>query len=304
MPAVTFEQLAEWKPELIRRPNKGFVLIADANTAIPAAFTSGVAADFQALSGFDSLGYIGKDNPPSFKPDVKSSDVEAWGALEPPRTDILTRDMSISMTLIETRKRTLELYSGVDLDSVTADATTKEIQFNDPTSPSTRYNRVIVGMVDGAGTDAIYYLRILPRATVTEVGEQSWSQEKALEYNLTLKAKIDPVLGYSVKNVLCGPGIAAKLAAMGLTATASVPLITSHLPAGTFLAAGGESVVLIGSHFTGVTAVTVGGTPAGDFTIVNDTTLAITTPAKTAGSYNVVVTNGTGPSAAHSVTYV
>ncbi|MFE5290334.1 IPT/TIG domain-containing protein [Nocardia sp. NPDC056611] len=303
MTAVTFEQIAEWRPELIRRPNKGFVLIGEDDANIPASFTSGVSADFQSLSDFKSLGYIGKDNPPSFKPDVKSSDVEAWGALEPPRTDILTRDMSISMTLIETRRRTLELYSGVDLSAITADATTGEVQFTDPTSPATRYNRVIVGMVDGTGADAIYYLRILPRATVTEVGEQSWSQEKALEYNITLKAKIDSALGYSVKNVLCGPGVKPLLSAMGFTSAAAAPVITSYLPAGTWAAAGSESVVLRGQHFTGVTAVTVGGTNATDFTIIDDLTLAITTPAKAAGSQNVVVTNATGASAPFAVTY-
>ncbi|MFE3572396.1 hypothetical protein ACFXON_23525, partial [Bacillus subtilis] len=253
MTAVTFEQIAEWRPELIRRPNKGFALIGDENATIPASFTSGVSADFQALTDFTSLGMIGKDNPPSFKPDVKSSDVEAWGALEPPRTDILTRNLSVSMTLIETRKRTLELYSGIDLSNNTADATTNELQWNDPTSPETRYNRVILGMIDGSGTKAIYYLRILPRATVTEVGEQSWSQEKALEYNITLHAKIDSTLGYSVKNVLCGPGVGPLLAKMGFTATASVPVISSYLPAGSLATAGGESVVLRGQHFTGTT---------------------------------------------------
>lgn len=303
MPAVTFEQLADWKPSLIRRPNKGFVLLGDMDATIPAAFTSGVSAEFQSLTGFTSLGLTAKDAPPTFRPEVESSDIEAWGALEPPRTDIISRKMSVSATLLETKRRTLELYSGRDLSAVTADATTKELQFTDPIAPETRYHRVIFGMVDGSGTDQIWILRILPRATVTEIGEQSWSQDGALSYNLTWAAKIDEDLGYSMKNVICGPGVAALLDEMEFEAVASVPTISSHLPAGTLAAAGGESVVLLGQHFTGVTAVTVGGTAATDFTIVNNTTLAITTPAKTAGSHNVVVTNATGPSANYAVTY-
>ncbi len=305
MPAVTFDEVANWNPSLIRRPNKGFVLIGDMSATIPAAFTSGVSAEFQGLSGagFESLGLIDKGAPPTFTPEVESSDVEAWGALEPPRTDIITRKTTVAATMLETKRRNLELYSGVDLSAITADATTKEISFNDPTAPETRYHRVIVGLVDGAGANTIYYLRILPRATVTTVGEQAWTQEQALAYNVTWSAKIDEDLGYAVKHVLCGPGISPLLADMGFAATASVPTITSHQPVGTFAAAGGESVVFTGLHFTGTTGVTVGGTAAGDFTVINDTLLAITTPAKTAGSHNVVVTNATGASANYAVTY-
>lgn len=303
MSAVTYEQVANWNPSLIRRPNKGFVLIGDKDVAIPTSFTSGVTADFQGLTDFESLGLIAKDAPPSFKPDVKSNDVESWGALEATRTDILTKDLSVSFTAQETKKRTLELYSGISLDAINADATTGEIQYNDPTSPETRYNRIIFGMVDGAGADAIYILKILPRATVTEVGEQSWSQEQALAYNMTIKAKIDHDLGYSLKNVICGPGVKNLLADMGFAAVAAVPTITSYIPVGNLAAAGGESIVVTGQHFTGTTAVTFGGTNAADFTVISDTQIAINTPAKTAGSVNLVITNATGASSPFALTY-
>ncbi|NKY60355.1 phage tail tube protein [Nocardia flavorosea] len=303
MPAVTYEQLADWKSSLVLRPNKGFVLIGDLDATIPTAFTDGVAAEFQALTDFESLGMTAKDAPPSWTPEVETNDIEAWGALEPPRTDIISRKMTVSTTLIETKRRTLELYGGLDLSAIEADGTTGELQWNDPTSPESRYHRLVFGLVDGAGADTIFHLRILPRAIVTSVGEQSWSQEGGLTYNITWSAKIDEDLGYSVKNVFCGPGIAARLDEMGFTATAAVPIVSSHLPAGTLAAAGGESVVLLGKNFTGTTGVTVGGTAADDFQVVNDTTLAINSPAKTAGAHNVVVTNATGASANYSVTY-
>jgi hypothetical protein len=303
MTDVTYEQVAAWNQDLIRRPNKGFVLVADPDQSLPSAYTSGVSASLQTLTGFESLGLIAKDAPPSFKPDVKSNDIESWGALESTRTDILTRDLSVSFTAQETKKKTLELYSGIDLSAVTADATTGEIQYNDPTSPETRYHRMIFGMVDGAGDKAIYILKILPKATITEVGEQSWSQEKAVDYNFTIKAKIDHDLGYSLKNVICGPGVNGLLADMGFTAVASVPTISGRTPTGNLLAAGGKILDLLGQHFTGTSAVTVGGTAAVDFQVINDTTLSIIYPAKAAGSYPIVVTNATGPSANFSVTY-
>ncbi|WP_280357073.1 IPT/TIG domain-containing protein [Nocardia otitidiscaviarum] len=301
MPAVTFDQVADWKPSLIRRPNKGFVLIGDMSAVIPPAFTSGVSAEFQALTGFDSLGFTAKDAPPAFSPEIESSDVEAWGALEPPRTDIISRKVTVSTTLLETRRRALELYSGIDLSAITADATTSEIQYADPTAPETRYHRLIFGMVDGSGADQIWILRILPRATVTQVGEQTWSQDGSLSYNLTWSAKIDEDLGYSLKNVICGPGVAGLLADMGFTATASAPTITSFDPA-TAATAGGEVIEVMGQHFTGTTGVTVDGAGVA-FNVVNDTTLAFVSPAKTAGAYPVVVTNATGASTPVNLTY-
>ncbi len=303
MTAATYEQIANWHPELIRRANKGFILVAPMTVSLPTAFTSGVSADFQPLTGFTSLGLIDKAAPPSFKPAIKSTDIESWGALEPTRTDIETRDLTVSFTSQETKRQALELYSGIDLSTITPDPTTSEIQYNDPTSPDTMYNRFIFGMVDGSGDSQITILRIIPKGTITDVAEQSWSQEKAVDYNMTLKAKIDSDLGYSLKNVICGPGVAALLAAMDFTATPSVPLISGVTPAGSFGTAGGDLRVLSGQYFTGTTGVTVGGVAATHYDVIDDNTLAIVTPAKTAGSQNIVATNATGASAGFAVTY-
>ena len=67
--------------------------------------------------------------------------------------------------------------------------------------------------------------------------------------------------------------------------------------------AGGAMVQVAGSSFTGATAVTVGGTAATSFTVIDDPSLVFVAPAKTAGTYPVVVTNGVGPSAGKNLTY-
>lgn len=61
--------------------------------------------------------------------------------------------------------------------------------------------------------------------------------------------------------------------------------------------AGGEVVIVNGNGFVGVTTVTVGGTNATDFEVESSTRIALITPAKTAGTHQVVVTNGAGASA-------
>lgn len=85
---------------------------------------------------------------------------------------------------------------------------------------------------------------------------------------------------------------------------ASVPTIASRAPLGNLAAAGGQIQIITGTNFTGTTAAAIGATAVLDFEIVDDQTLTIITPAKAAGSYNLVVTNATGASAGFSVTYV
>ncbi|MFE2873735.1 IPT/TIG domain-containing protein [Embleya sp. NPDC059259] len=70
--------------------------------------------------------------------------------------------------------------------------------------------------------------------------------------------------------------------------------------------AGGTSVTVTGTHFTGSTAVAFGATPAASFTVVNDTTITATAPPGAPGTVDVTVTGpgGTSPtSAADRYTY-
>ncbi len=59
----------------------------------------------------------------------------------------------------------------------------------------------------------------------------------------------------------------------------------------TGLTTGGQSITLNGTGFQNGATVTIGGTPATGIVFVNSTQLKAVTPALSAGSYNVVVTN-------------
>ena len=84
------------------------------------------------------------------------------------------------------------------------------------------------------------------------------------------------------------------------------PTITSISPtAGP--TGGGTTVTITGTNFTGVTAVTFGGTAAGGFTFVNATTLTATSPAGSPGTVDIRVTTGGGTSstsASDQYTYI
>jgi hypothetical protein len=99
----------------------------------------------------------------------------------------------------------------------------------------------------------------------------------------------------AVDVVVTTPGGSAT-ASNGFTYIAA-PAISSINPT-SGPAAGGTSMVLTGSNFTGATAVTLGGTAATSFTVVSATQITAVTPAHAAGAVNVVVTTPGGSATA------
>lgn len=79
-------------------------------------------------------------------------------------------------------------------------------------------------------------------------------------------------------------------------APASVPVapeLTSVSPSSGAIA-GGTSITLTGTGFTGATGVTVGGSAATAVTVVSDTEVTCTTPMHSAGAVDVVITTAAG----------
>jgi hypothetical protein len=74
------------------------------------------------------------------------------------------------------------------------------------------------------------------------------------------------------------------------------PTITSVAP-GAGTTAGGTTLIITGTGFSGATAVTIGGTAATTYIINSDTQITATTPAHAAGTVDVVVTTPGGASA-------
>ena len=66
-------------------------------------------------------------------------------------------------------------------------------------------------------------------------------------------------------------------------------------------AAGGTSVTIIGTYFTGATSVTFGGVAATGVSVVSSTCITCTTPEGIAGTASVLVTAGAGISAPNNL---
>ena len=87
---------------------------------------------------------------------------------------------------------------------------------------------------------------------------------------------------------------AGNTASASLTVAAAVaPTVTSVTPA-KWSPAGGDTVVLTGTQFIGVTAVTFGGAPATSYVVNSATTITAVTPPHAAGAASVSVTTSGG----------
>jgi hypothetical protein len=80
---------------------------------------------------------------------------------------------------------------------------------------------------------------------------------------------------------------------------AAAPAVTGVTPS-TGVEAGGNTVVVLGSGFTGASAVTFGGNPATAFTVLSDNAISAVVPLGTAGTVDVTVTTPSGTSATGS----
>ncbi|MBP2341122.1 hypothetical protein JOF41_007376 [Saccharothrix coeruleofusca] len=213
---TTFDALREAQTALIRKALAGAVFLAPLSSTLPATLTTGASSALATLpTGYEDLGLISKDNALTWSRDIETNETTSWGFADPTRRDIVSDVTGLQFTAQETKLRTLELYEGVDLSAVTPDATTGEVAFSRPLRPATRYYRAFAIAVDGDGTDAIFIGRLLPRAMVSERGEQTWTDSGEIAYQMTLTATPDTTAGYSIRHFFGGPGWKSLLASMG-----------------------------------------------------------------------------------------
>lgn len=212
--------LAEHKTELIRKALEGSIFVAPFSATPITTMTSGAGGALTALpSGYTDVGFVEKSNAVTWSRSVTTEEVMVWGDLFPARRDITKDDSQLKFTMLETKKQAMELYYGVDLTSTTADATTKEVSFAQPSRPDTKFWRVFGLFQDGAGSDAIYVGRFYPRASVTDMADQKWSDDTdPVVWDVSISAVTDTDLGYAVKHYFGGPGWQTILSDTGFTA--------------------------------------------------------------------------------------
>lgn len=173
-------------------------------------------------AGYADLGWTSDDGA-QFGRDVDTSDITGWGAVEPLRSDVNSDVTTLQVACLETKLSTIALYTGATIAPDAPDNITGELSVEKPSRPSFKYYRVLALAVDLTDDGEYYVARFLPRARVTDFGEQSYqsSDDSPVTWEVTMTSYQDPVLGYAERYIFGGPGWAAKLEAMGFYALGS-----------------------------------------------------------------------------------
>lgn len=216
---MPYSSLKDKKTELIRKARDGSVFIADMSVAGITTLTTGAGAALATLPvGYKDLGWISQDGA-SYARTTEVSEVNSFGSVEPTRSDTTRDTITLSITAQETRLETLGLYTGADVASIESAATTGEVQIAKPSRPGFRHYRLLGLFVDDGDDGEIYIARFMPRARVTEVGEQAFTDgDEPISYPVTFQGFEDSTLGYSHKWFFGGPGWQALLTEMDIPA--------------------------------------------------------------------------------------
>ena len=153
-----------------------------------------------------------------------------------------------------------------------------------------------------AGTAAVNYATSDGTATAgtnydSASGTLNFSPSGPGDYLQTFSVPIIDLssgIGATVNLTLSSP-VNISLGTSTATLTIEGPAVTGVSPAAGPLA-GGTSVTISGSDFTGASAVDFGATAATSFTVDSDTQITATAPAGSAGSDDITVTSSAGTS--------
>lgn len=212
--------LAEKQSQLIRKALDAVVMVAPIATAVPDTIVDATGANLVVPTGYNALGHHSEDGI-TWSREVETSDITSHGSVDPTRSDIRRITSTMGVTAQETNLQTISTSLGIDLAADARSATTGELKVDEPSRPRSVHYRLMAVSVDDGDAGEIYIGRLFPRAKVTEVGEQTWSDgDEAMVRPFTFTAYRDATLGVSVRHFFGGPGWKALLDDMGFTAVA------------------------------------------------------------------------------------
>jgi len=212
---ATLNELQEHAQSLIREGLQGSLFVAPYSVGDEITALWDEDGLIPPPDGYVDVGLITKDQGLSWSRDVTTEDVESLGYAEPTRRDTVSDVTGLQVTMQETKAKTLELYEGVNLEDVVAAQVGDyaNIAFDKPMLPASIYYRGFALFKDGAGVDAFYFAKWLPRMQVTDRSEQNWNQGSEVQYGVTFTAYNDEEFGTSARTLMAVP--ASRVEAMG-----------------------------------------------------------------------------------------
>lgn len=216
MPGVAYDSLHHKNEALIRRAIDGSVFIAPFSAPAITTLTDTDKLLKTLPAGYEDVGLL-DDGGVTMPRSVDTANVTSYGRVEPTRTDVTKDTKTIKIVAQETKALTIGLYTGADMTGITADPTTGEVGIAIPARPTMRYYRCLVLSVDLSDAGEIYQAKFYPKVNVTDYEDEKHQSkgDDPITRGVTLTAKVDDTLGYSMKELYGGQGWAALKTAMG-----------------------------------------------------------------------------------------
>jgi hypothetical protein len=214
-----FADVVEQNDALVRKALNTIVAVAPYTTPALTTILSPTTTALAALpAGWVQLGRLTEDGS-TWPRETEMSEIFGQGSANPVRSDIRRAVKRVSFTLLEARRKTIELAQGIDLSGVVPAATTGEVKWDEPDLPTYPYMRMVAIAQDVTGTGEMYIGRHLLRCKVTEAGEDMWSdQDQAMVTPLTFTAYNDETAGTPMRHFRGGPGYAEVVTNEGFVA--------------------------------------------------------------------------------------
>lgn len=174
--------------------------------------------------GYMSVGILDKEAAFTATPALNVSEVSGYGYGMTLRRDIVSRNTTLAFTMLETQRRAMEVYYGIDLSAIQASSVASgknELVIDEPDRPDTLYWRALALGTDGDGANTLYFADFYPKVTLTEIGALASSETDPRRYAVTLGVDVDTVVGTGHRQFIAGPGLSsADITAMGFTRAA------------------------------------------------------------------------------------
>lgn len=137
-----------------------------------------------ATTGFTGLGYASEDGVTETR-DRSTDTIRAWQNGADVRTVVTEASLTYSLTLLETKKETVELFYGATVTQAAAEGNFTILPRNTGGKKS-----FILDVVDGAELLRVY----IPQGEVTEVGDVVYSNGEPIGYEVTITAYEDSTI--------------------------------------------------------------------------------------------------------------
>lgn len=280
---------------LVGGPNRttGTMLYGVFGTPVPTYADAATAITATLDPELKDCGFVGEDGVTKGE-STSFSSIKEFGGKTIARI-LSDYNATFTVTLMEFNQNVAELLYGEDNVTVIGE--------------SGSHGEIIAVRAGAGQTDSgVFVLQLIglndqrtmftmQNAQVTTIGDQAFTRTAAASHQVTIETLPDED-GYDFYMFVDDRVISV----------AAVPTITSVLPAGRSV---GEQVTIKGTRFMAsgvsiVTAVSIDGVSlnADTYTVIDKNTIIATIPSGAAGAAAVIVTNGTGASAATNYTVV